>query len=137
MGSVITSYSIHYTKLYDNALHEMLGEYALAMSFDDLKFVQNYFCGDEHRDPTLAELRVIDTYWSDHCRHTTFLTRLENISFDETASLTKAIYEEYLTARKAVYGDREKDICLMDIATLYAKEAKRKGLMADFRNNFV
>ncbi len=116
--------------LEGKALRDMLSEYSLAMSFEDLKFVQNYFSGEEHRDPTLAELRVIDTYWSDHCRHTTFLTRLENVTFDD--SQAKAIYEEYLKARKDVYGNREKDICLMDLATLYAKEAKRKGLMADF-----
>lgn len=114
----------------ENALKDMLSEYALAMSYDDLRFVRNYFKNEEHRDPTFAELRVIDTYWSDHCRHTTFLTRLENVTFDDSGA--KAIYDEYLAARKAVYGNREKDICLMDIATLYAKEAKRDGLMADF-----
>ena len=118
--------------LGENDLREMLSEYALAMSYEDLRFVQGYFCGEEHRDPTLAELRVIDTYWSDHCRHTTFLTRLENVSFDDTAAQAKEIYNEYLKTRKDLYGDREKDICLMDLATLYAKEAKRKGLMADF-----
>ncbi len=121
-----------FCKLNNKELHDMLSEYALAMSYDDLKFVQEYFRDEEHRDPTLAELRVIDTYWSDHCRHTTFLTRLENVTFDETASLANDIYNEYLKARKAVYGDKQKDICLMDLATLYAKEAKKQGLMTDF-----
>ncbi len=115
-----------------DGLKAMIAEYALAMSFDDLKFVQDYFQNEEHRDPTLAELRVIDTYWSDHCRHTTFLTRLKNVTFGDGASQAEAIYNEYLKARQAVYGARQKDVCLMDIATLYAKEAKRQGLMADF-----
>ena len=118
--------------LDDFGLSEMLSEYGLAMSFEDLKFVQAYFRDDEQRDPTLAELRVIDTYWSDHCRHTTFLTKLTDVTFAEGAQDVQNIYEEYLKARKAVYGDREKDICLMDIATLYAKEAKKQGLMKDF-----
>ncbi len=116
----------------DTALTGMLTEYGLAMSFEDLKFVQAYFSDDEHRDPTLAELRVIDTYWSDHCRHTTFLTELTDVTFAEGAQDVRHVYEEYLKARKNVYGDRQKDICLMDIATLYAKEAKKQGLMKDF-----
>ncbi len=121
-----------FTTLDDTGLVDMRAEYGLAMSFEDLKFVQAYFKDAELRDPTLAELRVIDTYWSDHCRHTTFLTRLTDVSFDEDAQDAARVYEEYLKARKAVYGDREKDICLMDLATLYPKEAKRQGLMADF-----
>ena len=103
-------------------------EYGLAMSDEDILFVQQYFRDDEHRDPTLAELRVIDTYWSDHCRHTTFLTKLTDVTFDESAQDAKRVYEEYLNARKELYSNREKDVCLMDIATLYAKEAKRAGL---------
>ena len=121
-----------FCSLNDTGLSTLLGDYALAMSFDDLTFVQSYFKNEEHRDPSLAELRVIDTYWSDHCRHTTFLTRLENVTFDSSAAQAKAIYNEYLAARKDVYGDRKKDICLMDLATLYAKEAKKNGLMAGF-----
>jgi len=115
-----------------SGLKAFRAEYGLAMSMEDIAHVQNYFKNDEQRDPTEAEIRVIDTYWSDHCRHTTFLTRLENVSFDESADQVKNVYNEYLKARKTVYGDREKDICLMDIATLYAKEAKKQGLMADF-----
>ena len=113
-------------------LSGMLSEYSLAMSIEDLKFVQAYFRDDEHRDLTLAELRVIDTYWSDHCRHTTFLTKLTDVTFADDAQDVKQVYEEYLKARKAVYGDRQKDICLMDIATLYAREAKKQGLMQGF-----
>jgi phosphoribosylformylglycinamidine synthase len=121
-----------FSGLDDAGIMDMLSEYGLAMSFEDLKFVQSYFRDDERRDPTLAELRVIDTYWSDHCRHTTFLTKLTDVSFGEGAQDAKRVWDEYLKARKTVYGDGEKDICLMDIATLYAKEAKKQGLMNDF-----
>ena len=121
-----------FCKLNTNGLNELHGEYGLAMSLDDLAFVQGYFRDDEKRDPTLAEIRVIDTYWSDHCRHTTFLTQLKNVSFDETAKDAEKVYQKYLAARKEVYGSREKDVCLMDLATLYAKEARLKGLMEGF-----
>ena len=121
-----------FCKLDKDGLSSFLSEYGLAMSFDDIRFVQEYFKNDEKRDPTVAEIRVIDTYWSDHCRHTTFLTRLENVTFDDTAGNVKDVYSEYLKSRDFVYGDRDKDICLMDIATIYAKEAKKQGLMADF-----
>ena len=77
--------------------------------------------------PTLAELRVIDTYWSDHCRHTTFLTKLTDVIFDDSAKDARFVYEEYLKARNELYGGQEKDVCLMDIATLYAKETARAG----------
>jgi len=100
-----------------------------AMSMDDMLFVQAYFKNDEKRDPSVTELKVIDTYWSDHCRHTTFLTRLEEISFEEGSEKIKQIYEDYLQDRKTVYQGRQKDITLMDIATLYAKLAKSKGLL--------
>ena len=118
--------------LDEPGLSSFLSDYGLAMSPADIAFVQCYFKNDEKRDPTIAEIRVIDTYWSDHCRHTTFLTRLENVSFDDSAKAVESVYHSYLDARKFVYGDKQKDICLMDIATLYAKEAKRRGLMADF-----
>lgn len=121
-----------FTALNRAGLAAMRGEYGLAMSIEDLEFVQAYFRSEEKRDLTLAELRVIDTYWSDHCRHTTFLTKLTDVTFGESAHDAQRVYTEYLKARKAVYGDREKDICLMDIATLYAKEAKKQGLMKDF-----
>jgi len=117
-----------FTALDDKGLESVRAEYALAMSFEDIRFVRQYFAEDEKRDPTLAELRVIDTYWSDHCRHTTFSTKLTDVSFDESAQDVQHVYEEYLNARNTLYGNREKDICLMDIATLYVKEAKRAGL---------
>ncbi len=116
--------------LNENGLKDVINSYALAMSYEDIKFVQAYYRDDEQRDPTLAEIRVIDTYWSDHCRHTTFLTKLSSVTFDETAQNVKAVYGEYIKAREKTGS--KKDICFMDIATLYAKEAKQKGLMKDF-----
>jgi len=113
--------------LDETGLRKFLSAYGLAMSFEDLMFVQKYFAQDERRDPTIAEIRVIDTYWSDHCRHTTFLTELKDVAFDETAKDVENIYNEYLRSRESVHqGSRS--ICLMDIATLYAKEARKNGL---------
>ena len=108
-------------------------EMGFAMSLDDILFVQGYFRDIEKRDPTETELKVIDTYWSDHCRHTTFLTRLTDISFEEDAwgQKIKEVYEDYFEERKSIYGDRQKDICLMDMATLYVKSAKKQGLLPD------
>lgn len=103
--------------------------YGFAMDIADLKFCQKYFRDTEKRNPTMTEMKMIDTYWSDHCRHTTFLTKLEVI--DIKWDLLKQIYEDYITSRKFVYEDRKKDICLMDVATIAAKELKKKGLLKD------
>ena len=117
-----------FISLDDAGLSDMLSAFGLAMSFEDLKFVQACFRDDEKRDPTLAELRVIDTYWSDHCRHTTFLTKLESVAFGEGARDRRARLRGIPeSAQDGIYGDQKKDICLMDIATLYAKEAKKTG----------
>lgn len=106
-----------------------------AMTLEDLVFVQSYFQQEEKREPSVTELKVIDTYWSDHCRHTTFLTEIEKISFDQGAyaQLVQEAYHEYLAIRKEVYGDREtkKDICLMDLAVIGAKYLKKRGLLED------
>lgn len=107
----------------------------LAMSLEDLAFCQGYFRDKEKRNPTITEIRVIDTYWSDHCRHTTFFTQLENISIEEgefAAPIHKA-YEEYQDSRELVYGDkvRDRDINLMDLAVIGMKELKKKGLLQD------
>lgn len=103
--------------------------YGFAMDLADLKFCQKYFRDTEKRDPTMTEMKMIDTYWSDHCRHTTFLTKLEVI--DIQWDLIKEIYENYMASRKLVYQDRKKDICLMDLATIAAKELKKKGILKD------
>lgn len=115
----------------EKALEAYRQENGFAMSKDDMIFVQSYFKNDEKRDPTLTELKVIDTYWSDHCRHTTFLTRLEEVGFEEgkISKKIRQVYDEYLLDRKTVYQERQKDITLMDIATIYTKLAKSKGLL--------
>lgn len=111
-------------------LHEELG---LAMSIADLNFCRQYFESDEKRDPTYTEIKVIDTYWSDHCRHTTFHTELENIDI-ENGRLSHAIedaWREYIVSRATVYGERRKNITLMDIATIGTKVIKKRGLADD------
>jgi len=124
-----------FTLMAEAELVRLIEDRGLAMSLDDLQFCQDYFKNVEKRDPTITELRMLDTYWSDHCRHTTFLTRIENVEIEDgkyTAPI-KLAYGEYLKSRKLVYQDREeqKDICLMDIATIAMKELKMRGLLDD------
>ena len=104
-----------------------MAELRLAMDMDDLIFCQKYFKDQEKRDPTITELRMIDTYWSDHCRHTTFLTRLEDVDFDEgfASEKIRPIFDAYRNSRKYVYGNEGRDICLMDITT-YGNERDKK-----------
>ncbi len=116
-------------------LNSLLSELGLAMSIDDLMFCQQYFRDTEKRDPTITEIRVLDTYWSDHCRHTTFLADIQRIEIEEgrfTAPVKKA-FQEYLSSREFLYGEEEKDreICLMDIALMGMKELKKKGKLQD------
>ncbi len=110
-----------------DGLQALIDSMGLAMDLDDIKFCQNYFKNTEKRDPRLTEIRMIDTYWSDHCRHTTFSTILDDVVIaDEPVALA---YDAYLASRKAVYGDRKKNICLMDVATIAGKELKKRGLL--------
>ena len=116
----------------DQALCALLDKLGLAMDLDDLKFLQAYFRDEEHRDPTITEIRVVDTYWSDHCRHTTFSTHLDNIQIHDEA--VKAAYERYLAARVEVYGEEKaakRPQTLMDIATIGAKTLKKRGLLPE------
>ena len=118
-----------------NALKKYGHDTGFAMSEEDLAFVQDYFKNDEQRNPSITELKVIDTYWSDHCRHTTFMTELENIEFKRGsyAEVIKDTYSEYIKIRKKVYGTKEKDkdISLMDLATIGAKYLKKMGKIPD------
>ena len=116
----------------EEALAALLDTLGLAMDLDDLKFLQNYFKNEEKRDPTITEIRVVDTYWSDHCRHTTFSTHLDNISIEDEA--VKAAYEAYLAARVEVYGEEKaaaRPQTLMDIATIGTKTLKKRGMLPE------
>ena len=110
----------------EDALRGMLKQYGLAMDFNDLAFCQQYF-RSEHRDPTMTELRVIDTYWSDHCRHTTFLTELTNVSFEDAD--VEAAWQRYQAARAEI--GRTKPVTLMDVGTIGAKVLKARGELTD------
>ncbi len=110
--------------LDQEGLHEFVRKYGLAMDDDDLKFCQDYFKA-EGRAPTLTEIRMLDTYWSDHCRHTTFLTELSDVSFDDPAA--EKTYQEYLRVRKEM--GVKKPVTLMDMATIGAKYLKKQGLL--------
>ena len=121
-----------FTCLDEKGLAQLLDSLGLAMDLDDLKFLQAYFRDDEHRDPTITEIRVVDTYWSDHCRHTTFSTHLENIDIQDPN--VKAAYGRYLDARVEVYGEEKaakRPQTLMDIATIGAKTLKKRGLLPE------
>ena len=113
------------------ALYDSLG---LAMTFKDFLHVQNYFDKEEHRDPSMTEIRVLDTYWSDHCRHTTFSTELTDVAFGDGYYKAPIVqtYENYLADRKEVYGDRkDKFVCLMDLALMAMKKLKKEGKLQD------
>ena len=114
--------------LNDAGLNAFIEKFGLAMDFDDIKFCQDYFRNTEKRNPTITEIRMIDTYWSDHCRHTTFLTNVKNV--DIKTPYIKETYDMYLNVRKEL-GREEKPVTLMDIATLAAKKLKADGLMPD------
>ena len=111
-----------FINLNDKELFDFIKSYDLAMDFDDLKFCREYFLS-EKRNPTITEIKVIDTYWSDHCRHTTFLTIIDNVEFED--ELLQKTYEEYLTIRKELKDN--KPICLMDLATVLIKYFKKNG----------
>ncbi len=116
------------------SLKELYDSLNLAMTFTDFQFIQNYYRNEEKRDPSMTEIRVLDTYWSDHCRHTTFLTELKEIKFEEGyyTEPIKAAYHSYLEARTQLYKDRQdKYISLMDIALLAMKKLKADGKLED------
>ncbi len=117
----------------DAQVAEYHAQNGFAMTVADLCFCRDYFKNDEHRDPTHTELKVIDTYWSDHCRHTTFLTELESVDVED-GGLSQAIknaWLDYVVARASVYGERKKPVTLMDMGTIGTKVLKRKGMVDD------
>lgn len=113
-----------------DALSKMQQSMGLAMDLDDLTFLQTYFRDEEHRDPTITEVRMVDTYWSDHCRHTTFLTQIDHVTFDDP--MVQKAYDQYMAARVEVYGEEKaakRPVTLMDIATAAAKVLKKRGYL--------
>lgn len=111
----------------EDELKSFLSEYALAMDLDDLKFCQDYFKNTEKRNPTITEIRMIDTYWSDHCRHTTFSTIIDNA--DIKADYIKDTYKKYLAARETLYVGKNKPVTLMDLAVIGAKKLRHDGIL--------
>ena len=114
----------------DDDLKMMLHDLGLAMDFDDIKFCRDYFRDEEKRNPTITEIRMIDTYWSDHCRHTTFSTIIDSV--DIGADYIAATYEDYINTRKDLYAGRtDKPVTLMDLACIGAKKLKKDGILKD------
>ncbi|MBO5870057.1 MAG: phosphoribosylformylglycinamidine synthase, partial [Clostridia bacterium] len=111
-----------FINLDKDGLADFIKEYGLAMDIDDIIFCQQYF-KTEQRDPTITEIRMIDTYWSDHCRHTTFNTVIDNVTFED--ELLEKTYQDYINTRKEL--GRTKPICLMDVATLAVRYLKKNG----------
>ena len=118
----------------ENELKELYDSLGLAMTFADFKHIQRYFHDEERRNPTMTEIRVLDTYWSDHCRHTTFATELKDVTFDDGyyRPLIEGAFKQYLADHKEQYvGRTDKYVCLMDIGTLAAKRLKKAGYLDD------
>ncbi|MDP4092927.1 MAG: phosphoribosylformylglycinamidine synthase [Bacillota bacterium] len=123
----------YFTKMNENELQALLDNMGFAMSLEDLVFCQQYFKNEEKRNPTVTEMRMIDTYWSDHCRHTTFLSNITDVKFEEgyCSDVIRSVYDMYLKSREFVYAGRHKDLCLMDMATIAMKELKARGRLND------
>ena len=120
--------------LGEEDLKALYQSFNLAMTFKDFKHIQNYFAGEEKRDPSVTEIRVLDTYWSDHCRHTTFSTELKNVSFTdgEYRKPIEDTYNQYLADREVIYKGRDdKYVCLMDLALMAMKKLRAEGKLED------
>lgn len=115
-------------------LNTLYDSFGLAMTFRDFQHIQNYFKGEEHRDPSMTEIRVLDTYWSDHCRHTTFSTELKNIRFrdGDYREPIENTYQQYLKDHSEIFAGRDdKFVCLMDLALMAMRKLKKEGKLAD------
>ena len=122
------------TGMDEDELLALYNSYGLAMTFNDFLFIQDYFKNTEHRDPTITEIRVLDTYWSDHCRHTTFSTELRDIEFEDGyyRDIIEPTYLSYLDTREELYkGRKDKYVCLMDLAIMGMKKLKADGKLTD------
>ncbi len=123
-----------FTAMKEEKLAELYASLNLAMTFKDFEFIQNYYCTEEKRDPSMTEIRVLDTYWSDHCRHTTFLTELKNVSFEEGyyKAPMQAAFDNYKADRAILYKGRDdKFISLMDVALMAMKKLRADGKLED------
>ena len=116
----------------EDDMQTFLSEMGFAMDLDDLKFCQNYFKNDEHRNPTVTELRMIDTYWSDHCRHTTFSTKINNVTIPDGkySDIIADAFDEYKKAKAELYSP-DRNMCLMNMATIIVKQLKKKGYLKE------
>ena len=127
-----------FTALGEKELKELYDSLGLAMTFKDFKHIQNYFAGEEKRDPSMTEIRVLDTYWSDHCRHTTFSTELKNVEFADGYYRTpmETAYESYLDTRAEIFKGRDdKFVCLMDLALMAMRKLKKEGKLQDMEES--
>ena len=127
-----------FTELAKEDLRILYDSLGLAMTFKDFLHIQNYFTEEEHRDPTMTEIRVLDTYWSDHCRHTTFSTELKNIEFEDGyyKAPLETTYESYLDTRNEMFAGREdKFVCLMDLALMAMRKLKKDGKLEDMEQS--
>ena len=119
-------------------LKELYDSLGLAMTFKDFLHIQNYFAGEEKRNPTMTEIRVLDTYWSDHCRHTTFSTELKDVDFADGfyQKPIKETYENYLAVREEIFaGRQDKFVCLMDLALMAMRKLKKDGKLEDMEQS--
>ena len=118
----------------EKELRELYGSLGLAMTFKDFLHIQNYFRGEEKREPSMTEIRVLDTYWSDHCRHTTFSTELKDVAFEDGyyREPIEGAYQDYLNTYQEIYKGRDdKFVCLMDLALMAMKRLKKEGKLED------
>ncbi len=127
-----------FRKMGETELKELYDCLGLAMTFKDFLHIQNYFVSEEHRDPTMTEIRVLDTYWSDHCRHTTFSTELKNIEFEDGyyRAPLETTYQSYLDTRGEIFAGRDdKFVCLMDLALMAMRKLKKDGKLQDMEES--
>ncbi|MBP5385737.1 MAG: phosphoribosylformylglycinamidine synthase, partial [Lachnospiraceae bacterium] len=123
-----------FTTMDDTAFRSLYDSLGLAMTYKDFLHIRNYFATEEKRDPSMTEIRVLDTYWSDHCRHTTFSTELKNVTFEDGlySGPIKASYEKYLQTHQEVFKGRDdKFVCLMDLALMAMRKLKKEGKLND------
>ena len=127
-----------FSSMEENALRALYDSLGLAMTFKDFKHIQNYFASEEHRDPSMTEIRVLDTYWSDHCRHTTFSTELTDVEFGEGyyRAPIETTYQSYLDTREEIFaGRKDKFVCLMDLALMAMRKLKKDGKLEDMEQS--